>query len=97
LLRLTSEALRNVCKHAAATEIAVELTHLGGGEVRLAVRDNGCGFDPAAVLGHDEEAHFGLTSLREQMTALGGRFGVESAPGRGTTIWATLPVAGGMT
>jgi signal transduction histidine kinase len=97
LLRLAREALHNACKHAAATEIAVELTHLDGGEVRLAVRDNGCGFNPAAVLGHDQGLHFGLASLREQVVELGGRFGVESAPGRGTTVWATLPVAGGMT
>jgi signal transduction histidine kinase len=96
LLRLAREALHNVGKHAAATEIAVELTHLDGGEVRLSVRDNGCGFDPAAILTHGQESPFGLTSLREQVAALGGRFGVESAPGHGTTVWATLPVAGGI-
>jgi signal transduction histidine kinase len=96
VLRLAREALHNVGKHAAATEIAVELTHLDGGEVRLSVRDNGCGFDPAAILTHGQESPFGLTSLREQVAALGGRFGVESAPGHGTTVWATLPVAGGI-
>ncbi len=97
MLRLAREALHNVCKHAAATEVAVELAYLEGGEIRLAVRDNGRGFDPDMVLRCDQELHFGLRSLQKQMAALGGRFGVESAPGRGTTIWATLSAGGGMT
>jgi len=91
LLRFVREALANTSKHARATDATVRLACLDGAVVRLSVQDNGCGI---AVDGfwRDGRAGFGLLSLREQLEALGGSLGLESAPGQGTTVWATLPV-----
>jgi len=57
------------------------------GGVRLSIRDDGAGFDPAADRGRPG---LGLASMRERVELLGGRLDIRSAPGRGTTIdvWA---------
>ena len=80
------EALTNVLKHSAATRTEVTLSSTPG---RLSVRvhDDGAGF------ARTEPAGSGLTNLRDRVEALGGRFGVETAPGMGTLISADLPVA----
>lgn len=83
-----SECLANALKHAGATEAHVDLA-VADDELRLAVTDDGVGFDPeAAPLG-------GLTGLRDRFAALAGRVSVTSARGAGTAIRAALPVAGG--
>jgi signal transduction histidine kinase len=98
LLRLTQEALNNIRQHAAATKVSIELERRRDGEMRLSVRDDGRGFEPAAVRQASDDSqprHFGLWFMRERIEACGGSFGVEAAPGRGTTIWAVLPSAEG--
>lgn len=89
LFRVAQEALRNVERHAGATRIELALLPSGNG-LELLVRDDGCGFDPAAVRGRQG---LGQLSMRERMHLVGGRLRVESAPGRGTTVraWAPLP------
>lgn len=84
LVRIVSEAVANAARHSGSPLIAVSLEHVDGG-VRLAVRDRGCGFDTAAPSGG-----FGLISMRERAKAVGGRFAVESAPGRGTMVEVAL-------
>jgi NarL family two-component system sensor histidine kinase LiaS len=64
--------------------VRVELDN--GDGVRLRVVDGGCGFDVA----HRESGGFGLTSMRERVEALGGRFRVSSAPGEGTEVEVRL-------
>ena len=88
LFRVAQEALRNVVRHAKAGGVRVAL-HGGDGHLVLAVRDDGAGFDPAS---REHGAHLGLASMRERMRLLGGTLDIESAPGRGTTITAWLPV-----
>jgi signal transduction histidine kinase len=61
------------------------------GQVRLRVRDNGVGFDPALASRLVTEGHFGLASMRERVTFVGGHFDVRSAPGQGTTIEVAIP------
>jgi signal transduction histidine kinase len=56
------------------------------------MRDDGAGFAPSAD-GHGPDGGLGLRGMRERVEALGGRLAVESAPGRGTTIAVTVPVA----
>ncbi|AUG76192.1 sensor histidine kinase [Kitasatospora sp. MMS16-BH015] len=85
LLRLTQEALANAVRHARAARIAVTLGYLDD-EVTLDVYDDGSGFDPAAV----GAGSFGLHGMRERIAALGGRLTVESAPGEGTAVAASL-------
>ena len=87
--QVVREAVMNAAKHADATEIHVELEGTPEG-ARVRVRDNGKGFDP------DEgspEGHFGLTLMRERAQVAGGTFGIESAPGNGTTITAEFPTS----
>ena len=98
LLPLVQEALNNVRQHAAATEVRIKLERRSDGGLRLSVRDDGRGFEPAAVWqasDNDPLRHFGLRSMRERIEGCGGSFGMEAAPGHGTTIWAVLPSAGG--
>ena len=83
-----AEALANSLKHAKATGVSVTLARTNG-SLLVTVDDDGVGF-PAS--GGDPEGQ-GLTSLAERVAALGGRLEVESAPGRGTTVAATLVVA----
>jgi signal transduction histidine kinase len=86
LLRILREAVTNGLRHGKATMITVELAGRGG--LRMAVRDNGRGFDPSAP---GRNGAFGLTSMRERAAALGGTLEVVSEPGRGTLVEVVLP------
>jgi signal transduction histidine kinase len=91
--RLAQEALTNVAKHARATSVDVGL-YLADDELRIVVRDNGVGFDVAAIrqlaaLG----TSFGLASMQERATLAGGTLEIRSAVGQGTIIDARLPLA----
>ena len=90
LFRTAQEALNNVLRHAGVKEAAVEL-EFGDGEVLLRVRDAGQGFLPAAPEAGGES--FGLINMRERVEALGGSFRLVSAPGAGTTVEASVPLA----
>lgn len=82
LYRVAREALRNSVKHSSAAHVVVRLWQVGG-FIRMAVADDGLGFDPAAV---DTDAHFGLQLMRERVVAFGGDISIESHRGEGTTI-----------
>lgn len=82
LYRIAQEALENVVRHANASRAGVKLESANGG-VRLSIRDDGSGFNPAA---RGNENRFGLRGLRERAEALGGRLDVTSQPGQGTEI-----------
>ncbi|MCC7054834.1 MAG: GAF domain-containing sensor histidine kinase [Gemmatimonadaceae bacterium] len=87
LFRVTQEALTNVAAHAEAllVEIHVEVQDE---RVTLCISDDGAGFDPLA-----RSAGLGLLGMHERVAMLGGTFGVTSAPGDGTTIRVTVPLA----
>lgn len=80
------EALTNTLKHAHAGEVCLE-AHMAGSTVEISVSDNGRGFDPAAPA---QPEHNGLANMRLRIESLGGRFTIESAPGRGTAIRLTI-------
>ncbi len=86
LLRTGQEALANVAKHAAASRVGVTLSYMED-VVTLDVRDDGIGFVPAAVDG----AGFGLAGMRQRVQRVAGSLAVESAPGEGTAVSATVP------
>jgi len=90
LLRVTQEALANVRKHARAGRVALTLSYMDG-EAALDVRDDGVGF--VGVDGSGPNGGLGLHGMRERVAALGGRLAVESAPGAGTTVAVTVPIA----
>ena len=91
LFRVAQEALRNVARHAKASDVQVAL-HGGNGRLVLAVRDNGSGFEDSRK---ETGASLGIASMRERMRQLDGSLDVDSAPGRGTTITAWVPLQGG--
>lgn len=88
LYRVIQEALTNVVKHAGARHASVLLTRKDAG-VTAVIEDDGDGFRPEeAVAGPG----LGLVGMQERMALVGGRLSSESAPGRGTTIVAEVPV-----
>ena len=92
LLRICQESLANIHKYAKATEVKVTLAYQVG-QVVLAVQDNGIGFDPDVPAGRRQDGGgFGLVSMRERARLLGGELIVESYPGQGTLVKATLPL-----
>lgn len=91
VFRIVQEALSNVVKHSGA-KIASVVVRRRDGLVTAAVTDNGRGFRPNGK--GTTTGHLGLTGMRERATLLGGRFSVDSAPGRGTRVWAATPVGG---
>ncbi|MFI5954026.1 sensor histidine kinase [Cryptosporangium sp. NPDC051539] len=90
LLRVVQEALTNVTKHAAATRVGVTLTYLEDA-VMLDVRDDGVGFDPDSVGMRADGTGMGLAAMRDRLARVDGTLIVESTPGEGTALVATLP------
>ena len=92
LFQSVRELLINIAKHAGTTHALVSLLYRDG-LVQLEVQDEGRGFDLAAVERSSSAAtKFGLFSIRERMTALGGQFEIESVAGEGTTARLILPL-----
>jgi signal transduction histidine kinase/PAS domain-containing protein len=91
--RIMQEALTNVVRHAAATNVTVEL-NTNDNRIQLSVRDDGNGFD-ATTARHASaasESH-GLTNMHERAELAGGALLIESAPGQGTRVRATFPLS----
>jgi two-component system NarL family sensor kinase len=97
LYRIAQEALTNVRRHANATEVVITL-RADARSIRLAIRDDGVGFvaggqRPAGGEQPAEERPcFGILGMRERARLVGGRLRIESRPGAGTTIRATVPL-----
>jgi PAS domain S-box-containing protein len=92
LYRAARELLTNVAKHAEATDVSIRIDRTEKG-IRLVVQDNGQGFDAARLeqfAGHKQG--FGLFSIRERLSYIGGSFEIESAPGQGTKVTLTAPL-----
>jgi PAS domain S-box-containing protein len=90
--RVTQEALTNIVRHAQARQVDVDICRQDK-EVRLAIHDDGRGFDPPAARTRAQAGgSLGLLSMEERVTLLGGRLELQSAPGQGCRIVAWLPV-----
>jgi signal transduction histidine kinase len=85
--QVVREALYNAAKHSRANVVNVRI-RTEAGYLRVAVVDDGVGFDAVAV---DRERHFGLQLMSERLEAAGGRLVIDSELGRGTTIAASIP------
>lgn len=86
LFRICQEALTNVRRHSGAAHARVELIE-GDDTLRLSIRDDGKGFNPADVT----PRQFGLQGIRERARLSGGQATIDSAPGSGTRIQIELP------
>lgn len=92
LYRIVQESTANAIRHGGATALRLSLRP-GPTEVRLFIRDNGCGFEPAKVLQRtNAEAPFGLTNIFERAWLCGGDVLLQSEPGQGATIEVRIPL-----
>jgi signal transduction histidine kinase len=80
------EALNNAAKHAAGTNVAIQLVEMEGHLV-FSVRDEGAGFDP-----RETRPGSGLGNMADRVAALGGTLEVLSAPRRGTRVTGRVPL-----
>lgn len=87
LYRIVQEALTNICKYAAATEVNIQL-QASPTSVCLVIQDNGKGF-----IVERNTTGFGLQGMRERTLALGGHFEIDSAPAAGCRITANIPLS----
>lgn len=85
LLRIAREAVANAARHSTADVVRVQFAN--GNGLRLHVEDDGVGFDPSAV----RSSGFGLATMRERATAMGGEFHLKTAPDQGTRIEVIVP------
>lgn len=90
LLRIIQEALANARKHAHASRTSVKLVFHDGG-CRVQIEDDGRGFDPDR-LSRGPWPHLGLQSMQERAAAIGARFQLDTAPGKGTRVILELPI-----
>ena len=86
LFRVVQESLSNVRKHSEAERVCVRVRSRRT-FVELTVTDDGCGFDPRGL----DTDRLGLPGISERVRLLGGAVEIETTPGGGTTVRATLP------
>jgi len=93
LFESVRELLFNAVKHAHADWADVDLRVGADDELVITVADEGIGFDPAALADQAKSSQvgWGLFSIRERLTLLGGRFEIHSAPGQGTRFRLIAP------
>jgi len=89
IVRIVSESLANIARHARARQASITLKE-NGGNLSLEVIDDGIGFDAEACEGR--EGHYGLVGLRERVRLSGGTLEIESAEGTGTSLKAGIPI-----
>lgn len=87
--RIGREALVNAFRHSGASNIEVEIEYAPK-QLRLLVRDNGCGIDPK-VLRSGREGHWGLSGMRERAEEIGAKLKVWSRRGAGTEVEVSIP------
>ena len=90
VIRIVRELVLNAFRHGNASTVRVAGS-LFRGRLSFSVTDDGCGFDPAKCRGVTA-GHFGLQGIRERLDGLGGTVRIESAPGRGTYVRASIPL-----
>jgi two-component system sensor histidine kinase DegS len=92
LFRIVQEALRNIQKHAETSQAAVEV-EFGEGKTRISVSDKGKGFKLSGSLVDLARAgKLGLAGMEERAHLIDGSLGIESEPGKGTTVVVEVPM-----
>ena len=85
--RVMQEALQNAVKHSGGQRIEVRV-RFDTAQITLWIADDGAGFEPASA----RDAGLGLTTMRERVELIGGRFRIISEPGCGTLVEVVAPV-----
>ncbi len=91
LYRVAQEALTNVARHAQASRAEVKIQKLDDA-ICMKIKDNGKGFQTERVLHGKRKGRLGLLGMRERLEMVGGHFAVTSAPGKGATVVARIPL-----
>jgi signal transduction histidine kinase len=86
LQRVAQEFIQNSLKHSGAKNIFINI-HFNEGAIELDLRDDGKGFDPAAV----QAQGIGLTNMRRRIEKIGARYALESSAGEGTWLHLVIP------
>jgi len=95
LFRIAQEALANIRRHAEASVAVVEL-EFGSNRIRIAVSDNGKGFEVPPQLGDfTSVGKLGIIGMSERARLLGGTLDIKSEVGKGTQVVAKLPLQKG--
>jgi len=89
LYRLAEEGMNNIIKHARATQVVLCLRQLNQGQIELSVEDNGVGFTTGKY-----ESGLGILTMQDYIGAVGGIFDIQSNPGKGTKVIASVPLKG---
>ena len=89
--RIGREALVNAFRHSGAKRVDFELEYADS-DLRMRVRDNGCGIDPE-LLEAGREGHWGLAGMRERATRIGGLLKISSGANAGTEVQLSIPSA----
>jgi signal transduction histidine kinase len=86
LFRIVQAQIRNIVKHSRAKQVEIGL-HASNEQVRLVIRDNGIGFDPATT-----KPGLGLGGIYERAAAYGGKVILDATPGKGCSLIVTIPL-----
>jgi PAS domain S-box-containing protein len=91
IFRIVQEALTNVVRHAAASQVTVSLERMNNALI-LEVRDNGIGIMEGRIM---DSKSLGLIGMRERVLLLGGEAAISGKPGEGTLVRVTIPTGSG--
>ena len=91
LYRVAQEALNNVSRHAQASRVEIDIQKQAGG-VSMKISDNGKSFQVEKTFNAKGRKRLGLLGMKERLDMVGGRFDIESVPGKGTTVTAQIPL-----
>ena len=92
IFRLIQELMNNAVEHGQASTVQINVD-MAEAQVRVAVEDNGSGFEINDVLNSPDADRLGLATMRERIDMLGGEIRFDSSTGRGTKISFELPAA----
>lgn len=90
VLRVITEALNNIARHALAHHVWICVAQAYN-TLTIEVRDDGIGFEPSTV--STQIGHYGLLGIRERARLIGGQLEINSVPGAGTTVRLRLLTA----
>ncbi len=91
VFRIIQESLTNIARYAEAHSVSI-LVERRGNAIVAVIEDDGRGFDVDLV---KKDRHLGLIGMQERAELLGGTLVIESAPGKGTSIYLSIPLTGG--
>lgn len=93
IYRISQEAINNIIRHAAASQINIHLSFQEG-RLELSIQDNGQGFVvPENLNGFSTQEHFGLVGMSERAEEMGAHLSITSTPGQGTSIYLVVPIS----